>query len=281
MIYATTRTNSTLKEEIRESLERGEHINIWEERNRWSQNSFPLFRIYAELKSGSKATNLMERSSNYRVIKQDEFEQVTDRTSANELFKRYVVVKAEAKRPKLIILSGYPLSGKTTLAKEIVKLSPENFVHVESDVVREYIAGTLEYESPRYNQTESIRTFNTCWELIRIGLSNYSNVVFDATNLQERGRTGAYEAAEEYNAQVLVIFVESTPEDTNKRFSNADSTRQKAYEHMSETNFTKVTRGYPFITVDSSVSPREMIYQIANKIPPEHIEMKGWVEVWL
>lgn len=275
MIYTTLRTNSTLKNEILESWENGEHIRAWQESTPWTRSEFPLYRIYAEVKKGSKADMAMQRSSSYETIDRDVFYQAVDRTSALELFNKMSFVKKNPRRPFLLILAGYPLSGKTLLAREIMHRSKENMLHVESDRVREFISKSMGNESLKYNYIESHRTFNTCWELIRLGLSYPTNVIFDATNLQERGRIDAYRVAMEYRAHAVVVLVDASDAEIDKRLRSVAADRQRAYNHMSKTNFTKVRGDTPFLRVESSKDTTLMLTEIASKLPREYSEISG------
>ena len=280
MIYATTKTNSSLRNSLTETRGRGEHIRIWEERNRWSNSPYPLFRIYAELTEDSVAYRLMKRSSNYSQLEKGEFDSAIDRSTAYHLIKSLTSSKPRTVSPKVIILAGYPLSGKTTFANEFLHLCPEATIHVESDMVRDHIANLMGNSTPKFNYTESLRTFNTCWELIRLGLSMSVNVLFDATNLQEKGRFEAYESAEEYGAGVLIAMISSSPNEVKRGYNDADAASRRAYDHMHETSFTKVTRDYPFVMVESSTYTRGMIQELARAMPTRFDEMKTWIKSW-
>lgn len=256
-----------MKNKILESRVLGEHIRSWEEHNRFVHSPYPLYRIFAETKENSETSNLMQSSSNYKVIAEEDLEKEVGRVDALSIWHRLRFTKLKPEHPSLVVLAGYPLSGKTTLAKEIVKRSPENTFHIESDKVREFVSASMGYQTPKYNYTESHRTFNTIHELIRIALSEYVNVIFDATNLQERGRIDAYLAAEEYRAPITVLFVEAPSDIINDRLNSADSDKRSAYAHMSETKFTEVTRDFPFIKVETSDSPTNIVSLISKQLP--------------
>ena len=175
--------------------------------------------------------------------------------------------KAVSDRPALIIMADYPLSGKATLSRAIVENCPDNTLHVESDSIRQYVAESNGHKSPKFTLTESLSTFNIAHELIRIALSNNANVIMDATNLQEKWRFDAYLAAEEYGSPVAVILVEVADYILEKRLENASKDKIKAYNHMSNVNFTRVTRNYPLIKIDSFNGIDEMLDELKGKLP--------------
>lgn len=267
MIYSTIRTNSTLKNKVIASIMPGEHIRVWEEQNRFLGSPYPLYRIYAETLENSITTALLQNSSNYQQITKEELEDSVGGTEAAILWEEYEFSKRSPEKPSLIIISGYPLSGKSTLSRQLMKSCPENTIHVESDNIRDFIAKYTGYGAPKYTYTESLRTFNTANEIIRMGLSKSVNVIFDATNLQERGRFGAYLAAKEYAAPVAVIFVEASDEVMRARLKVAIPSRRLAYEQMSQTKFTKVQENALFLKVDSSLDPKQMLVSIQDKLP--------------
>ena len=267
MIYSTTRTNSTLRKDLIASIKPGEHIRVWEEHNRFINSPYPLYRIYAETLENSKATELIRGSSNYKEITKEELENAVGQNEAMALWRSYTFSKRTPEKPSLIIMAGYPLSGKSTLSDLILKRCPDNTLLIESDFIRDLVAKANGYGSPKYNYTETLKTFNIAHELIRIGLSNSVNVILDATNLQEKGRFEAFSAADEYAAPVAVIFIDAPENVATERLKVATPDKRAAYEHMLQTKFTKVEGNRLFLTVDSSLDPEQMVASLIDKLP--------------
>ena len=262
-----TKTSSKFKKKVIEARVAGEHIRTWEQNNHWGSNSYPLSIIYAETFEDSQATVLLSSTKNYKEISEKELNDAVGKTQALGLWDQYKFSKAVPDKPALIIMAGYPLSGKTTLSRAILENCPDNTLHVESDSIRQHVAESNGHESPKFTLTESLNTFNIAHELIRLALSNNANVILDATNLQEKWRFDAYLAAEEYNSPVAVILVEVADDILEKRLKNASKDKVNAYNHMSNVNFTRVTRNYPLIKVDSSNGIDEMLYELKGKLP--------------
>jgi predicted kinase len=107
--------------------------------------------------------------------------------------------------PKLYILSGLPLSGKTYLAKRIIERSSVDIVYIENDNVRGLIIKELGLEKPQYIPEEHRLVFDISHELIWIALSFSYHTIFDATNLNEKYRKDIYRIADSINADILVI----------------------------------------------------------------------------
>ena len=267
MIYSTTKTNSNLRKKVIEARVAGEHIRTWEQHTGWESSPYPLYRIYAETFEDSQATILLNGSKNYKEISEEELDDAVGKTQALELWKSYKLSKNTPDKAALIVMAGYPLSGKTTLSRAIVENCPDNTVHVESDSIRQYVAESKGHKSPRFSYTESLTTFNIAHELIRLALSSNANVILDATNLQEKWRFDAYLAAEEYSSPVAIVLVEAPDDILEKRLEKASEDKVKAYNNMSRVHFTKVTRNYPLIKIDSSNRINEMLVELKGKLP--------------
>ena len=267
MIYSMTKTTNNLRKNVIDARVSGEHIRTWEQNSHWSSSPYPLYTIYAETLEGSQATTLLGGSKNYKEISEKELNNAVGKTDALKLWNMHKFSKAVPDRPALIIMAGYPLSGKTTLSRAIVENCPDNTLHVESDSIRQYVAESNGHKSPKFTLTESLNTFNIAHELIRLALSNNANVILDATNLQEKWRFDAYLAAEEYGSPVVVILVEVADDILKKRLESASKDKIKAYNHMSNVNFTRVTRNYPLIKIDSSSGIDEMLDELKGKLP--------------
>jgi bifunctional polynucleotide phosphatase/kinase len=88
---------------------------------------------------------------------------------------------------QIIIMMGYPGSGKSTIAKNICK--NENFIYIEGDV------------------------YKTSTKMINASLQHISkkkSVVFDATHSSSKKRQEYVELGKKYNCKIVCIYV-STP----------------------------------------------------------------------
>ena len=108
------------------------------------------------------------------------------------------VLPQPAARPVLLVLSGLPGTGKSTLARLLAERLPACVV--ASDALRRIL-----FTHPTYTGEESRLLFDLshrlCAELLRGG----RNVVFDATNLKEGHRDELYQIASAARSRLLLV----------------------------------------------------------------------------
>lgn len=249
-IYSTTRTNSSLLSDCLQMATSGEGIRFWQEYVPYSQRDFKVYRVYAQTLENSDTTIRLMDSKGFKQIDKDTFESNINLPEALEFWERYSGT-GKAKFPSLFLMAGVPLSGKTTLSQTIKNHSSEKMILIENDKVRQFIAKKMGYSEPQYKSKEHHMTFNVSWEVIRLGLANKFHVIFDATNLKEDGRWGAYSAAEQYNAVTKVILVKASKQTLLERYNTVSSIRKKAYEKLGDSSFNIHSCTKPLTIVNS------------------------------
>jgi predicted kinase len=267
MIFSTVRTTRSVLEDVKERRVDGEAIRLWEERSGgwWSSESYILWRVYAATFEGSKATERLSKSTTYRQISREELEDAVELPTAKDLWAKMGTV-GNVLEPTLIIMVGPPLSGKTTLAKEIALRASEPTLLIENDAVREHIASEMKLAAPKFTAAEHRKVYNVSWELIRLALSQHCNVIFDATNRTDSGRVGAYAAASEYKARILVIFMKVSPEILSARYHSVKSERQKAYDKLGTEAYNPKKCSVPYKLVESNRPACVLLKGIADGI---------------
>src|SRR5439155_25370475 len=103
-------------------------------------------------------------------------------------------------RPAFVVLIGLPGSGKSHLAREIIRRRP--LALVESDQMRRAL-----FKRPAYTETENTRLFRACHQLLEELLAAGIPALCDATNLRELHRRPLYEIAERTGARLLLVQV--------------------------------------------------------------------------
>jgi predicted kinase len=265
MIFSTVRTTRSVLEEARNARVEGEAVRFWEEKSGgwWSSESYSLWRVYAATFEASKATERLSKSTTYRQISREELENSVGFPTARNLWAK-LGTTGNVIDPALVIMAGPPLSGKSTLANEIVRRALESTLLIENDAVREHVVSEMKLTAPKFTITEHRRVFNVSWELIRLALSQHCNVIFDATNRTDSGRAGAYAAASEYNARILVVFMKVSPDILSARYHSATLEKKKAYDKLGTETYSTKNCSVPYKLVESDRPPDVLLKGIAD-----------------
>src|SRR5256885_4786897 len=97
------------------------------------------------------------------------------------------------------MLVGPPATGKSRLARRLATALDAQVV--ESDRVRKQL-----FAEPRYTGGEHAAVYGWCHTVLRSALVVGRDVIFDATNLEERLRRRVYEIAASCDARMLVVW---------------------------------------------------------------------------
>ena len=108
------------------------------------------------------------------------------------------------------MLVGPPASGKSRLARRLGSALDAQVV--ESDRVRKQL-----FAEPRYTGGEHAAVYGWCHTILRSALVVGRNVIFDATNLEERIRRKVYSIAEQCDARLAIIWVTCPPNVVQQR----------------------------------------------------------------
>ncbi|MHB0869105.1 MAG: AAA family ATPase [Chloroflexota bacterium] len=102
------------------------------------------------------------------------------------------------KAPTLIVMVGPPGTGKSHLVRLLAQKVPLKVV--ETDEIRRQLT-----PHPEYTALENRKVFHIAHRKIDRLLRQGKDVVFDATNIYERGRRTLYRMAESDGAKLLIV----------------------------------------------------------------------------
>jgi len=125
-------------------------------------------------------------------------------------------------RPALIILSGLPGTGKSTLAQNLSTALPA--IVIQSDLVR-----TILFPQPTFSDAENRRIHAVARALMRHFLKAGHFVIADSTNLIERHRQTLLQLAKSAAVPALIVQT-SAPAEVVKRRLSRRFTRRVAYD---------------------------------------------------
>lgn len=129
-----------------------------------------------------------------------------------------------AKRPALLLVSGLPGTGKSTLARGLAERA--GFRVIRSDVVRKELAGltettnsSAEFQQGIYSPAFTDRTYAECLRQMAAALLNGERVIVDATFLEDHRRREFLQAAIRLGVPALWLVCEASPECIRSRLA--------------------------------------------------------------
>jgi predicted kinase len=115
-------------------------------------------------------------------------------------------------QPALIVLSGYPGTGKTTFAHRLTSVL--DFEHVESDALRRSLAA-----QPTYSAKESAAVFRRAEERLARALDEGRHALLDATSLTSNDRRAFVRLARRHGARLIIVRLTVPREEARQRLS--------------------------------------------------------------
>lgn len=172
---------------------------------------------------------------------------------------------AQPEQPMLVLMSGVPLSGKTTLATALARHAASPVVHVENDRVRGHVVDALGRSAPRFDDPETARTYRTAHALADRALEAGRHAIHDATNLTEATRSQAYRIARAHAVPVCVVFV-STPDPVRAdRADDGGQAAQQAHAALGAREAAHESCSIPHVIVDGTRNPARTALKLLRR----------------
>ena len=168
----------------------------------------------------------------------------------------------EVERLCLYILCGLPFAGKTTLAKEMVKLLGVRRVSIDEINGERGIWNDETGMSPE----EWTKTYEIVYQRIATFLSQGKSVVDESANFTKEQRDRLRAIAEQYSAQTYVIFVDISLAEVQRRWQENRQTavrndvRDDDFAHVVE-YFEPPAEDENILRYDGSILPGMWIRQ--------------------
>lgn len=124
---------------------------------------------------------------------------------------------------KLIVLTGLPFSGKTTLTREIIKHA--GGIKVSEDAIKD--SHGLDPEHMNQSDWDNLitETVDTAYQLLDDG----ETVIIDGTNLKKEDRDKARDKAAKLGVQCLLVYLDISEEEIEQRRQHNHITQERAH----------------------------------------------------
>ena len=143
----------------------------------------------------------------------------------HQILRRLEPLPPPSATPALVVLSGPPGVGKSTIARRLRDAAPVAIV--ASDFVRKTL-----FPQPTYSHAEHAQVFVAAHRVLRTLLRRSISTVFDATNLREDARRSAGGVARAAGARLLLVAVTAPPDVVKARMDLRE--RQPHPEDLSD-----------------------------------------------
>ena len=170
----------------------------------------------------------------------------------------------ERPRPLLVMLVGPPASGKSYLAHLLVERLDASLL--QTDALRRAM-----FRPPRYTPREHAAVYAEAHRRIARQLRRAARLVFDATNLSERGRRRIYRIADEAGADLLILLAFAPPEVARARLAaRASGADARDLSEADENVRARLGRaqpiGRPHLVVNTAVDLQQVLQMISRRV---------------
>jgi predicted kinase len=173
-------------------------------------------------------------------------------TAVSAILRDVGRTKTAQEHPFLLVLTGLPGTGKSTLAARLHELT--GAAVLESDHARRLL-----FSEPTHSARESAHLFRALHQAADRLLQQRVSVIFDATNLLERDREPLYSIAEQRGARVRVLEVTAPEQVTHERLLRRHFTSNSAADwavyRLMRARVERIQRPHTVIDTTEEIGP--------------------------
>lgn len=179
-------------------------------------------------------------------------------------------------RPVLVLVSGLPGTGKSTLSRGLVDSG--QFHWIRSDAVRKELAGEVasthkgaDYQSGIYTPQWTDRTYSECLRRAMAAIQQGERVLVDASFVEEHRRSQFLQAAIDAGAPAVWLVCQALPRTVHERLAK----RQNDVSDADWTIYQKAVQAWQppsglsqrvLVTIGAEGEPRKMVEQAMDAI---------------
>lgn len=262
-VYFTTHTSWNSAKMLIDMLEPAEEVRLWDDRTGFHRIPYTSFRVYAKTLLDSEATESLKRSRDIAEIDRQAFENSIDLGLTREAWEM-IKCEGDKEKPTLLVMAGLSLPNKLELCRQIIDHASENALFISVEETRKFVCRKMGADEPTYSFEEDVMAEKISLELVRMGLKNGCDVVFDSRNMNETERMGAYAASADGKTEVLVVYV--TPVDGDRAYISSlkNNKLKKKLEKKVDVKFYRSKCSKPAITIEPYTDYPDAISQISK-----------------
>jgi len=178
----------------------------------------------------------------------------------------------EQKRPILILISGLPGTGKSTLARKLSR--KYKLEHISTDSVRKRIfrgVRKAEFNKGYYSERDRFTVYETIFYLVYTLLKHNVGCVVDGTFYKETLRQKLFRIARKFNAKFLLIIATCPERVVKERFKQREKLHKRTLSDADFAIYLKLKEIFepttlPHLKINLITDPKNILNKIENAL---------------
>lgn len=164
---------------------------------------------------------------------------------------------------RLILMCGYPFSGKTVLAKKLVDKFGFERVDIDEIIVGH---GFISFDDPKISKERMKEMFGEYYKTIENCLKSGKTVISDTSNPSRSGRAYLRRIAEKYGCSTVVLLIDTSVSTIKERWNRNKS--EGVRMHISEKTLEEA-----FLEMEKPDESEGVVVYKGNLLIDEWIEL--------